>query len=81
MILIEKVNIKLGNKLKRLRESEGKTQRQLADTMGLGVSTIAMYEIGARVPSDKVKKQYSILFNKSVDEIFFWLKMSLKRTI
>lgn len=73
MINIEKVNSKLGIKLKYLRESKGKTQKELADILGLGVSTISMYEIGARVPSDRVKKQYSSFFNKSVDEIFFKL--------
>ena len=71
VIFIEKVNKNLGNKLKKLRVQDGKTQKELADIMGLGVSTIAMYEIGARIPSDRVKKQYSLLFNKSVDDIFF----------
>ena len=54
-----------------MRVQDGKTQKDLADIMGLGVSTIAMYEIGARIPSDRVKKQYSLLFNNSVDDIFF----------
>ncbi|NVF10789.1 helix-turn-helix transcriptional regulator [Anaerococcus sp. AGMB00486] len=71
MVVIEKVNKRLGNKLRRLRVGEGKTQEELARLLGISTSSIGMYEIGTRVPSDKVKKQYSLYFDKTVDEIFF----------
>lgn len=68
---IEKVNTKISRKLKKLREDSGKTQQELADAFGISVSSIGMYEIGMRIPTDKVKKQYAIFFNKKVDDIFF----------
>ena len=71
VVVIEKVNKKLGNKLRKLRIDDGKTQKELANLLGISVSSIGMYEIGFRVPSDRVKKQYSIYFRKAVDEIFF----------
>lgn len=71
MILIEKVNTKIANRLKNLRLRKGKTQQELADAFGVSVSSIGMYEIGMRVPNDRVKKQYAIYFNKRVDDIFF----------
>lgn len=71
MILIEKVNTKIANRLKNLRLRKDKTQQELADAFGVSVSSIGMYEIGMRVPNDRVKKQYAIYFNKRVDDIFF----------
>lgn len=71
VVVIEKVNTKISRKLKKLREESGKTQQELADAFGISVSSIGMYEIGMRIPTDKVKKQYAIFFNKKVDDIFF----------
>lgn len=71
VVVIEKVNTKIARKLRKLREDSGKTQQELADAFGVSVSSIGMYEIGMRVPTDKVKKQYAIFFNKKVDDIFF----------
>ena len=71
VVVIEKVNIKISKKLRRLRKDSGKTQKELADAFGVSVSSIGMYEIGMRVPTDKIKKQYAIFFNKKVDDIFF----------
>lgn len=47
------------------------TQKELADTLGLSVSAISSYELGGRVPSDKVKKQYALFFNTSIEGLFF----------
>lgn len=71
MIVIEKVSMKVGNKLRRLRVQKNMTQQELADTLGLSVSAISSYELGVRVPSDKVKKQYSLYFNRSIEDLFF----------
>ena len=59
MVVIEKVNTKIARKLRSLREKSGKTQQELADAFGVSVSSIGMYEIGMRVPTDKVKKPVS----------------------
>lgn len=71
MIKIEKTNTKLANKLKRLRVQKDKTQKQLAEIFDVSVSAISSYEVGDRVPSDKIKAKYSLFFGKTVDDIFF----------
>ena len=68
---MEKVSNKVGNRLKQLRIQKNMTQKELADTLELSVSAISMYEQGSRVPSDKIKKRYSLFFNKSIDRLFF----------
>lgn len=71
MVDIEAINRKLGNKLKRLRIDAGLSRKQLADMFGLTVSAVGMYEQGRRTPSDDIKVKYSMLFDKSIDELFF----------
>lgn len=71
MVDIEAINRKLGNKLKRLRIDAGLSRKQLADMFGLTVSAVGMYEQGRRTPSDDIKVKYSMMFDKSVDELFF----------
>ncbi|WP_326831230.1 helix-turn-helix transcriptional regulator [Anaerococcus porci] len=71
MVVIEKVNKRLGNKLRRLRENNGKTQKSLSELFGISVSAISMYETGYRVPSDDIKKKYAAYFNVPVGDIFF----------
>ena len=71
MIVIEKVNTKISRKLRKLREKSGKTQKELANIMDISISAISMYENGERIPSDKVKKQYALLFDVSIEDIFF----------
>lgn len=71
MVDIEAINRKLGNKLKRLRIDAGLSRKQLADMFGLTVSAVGMYEQGRRTPSDDIKVKYSMMFDKSIDELFF----------
>lgn len=61
----------IGERLKSLREEKDIMQRDLADMLGVSTSAVSMYEIGERVPKDWVKKRYSEIFNKTIDEIFF----------
>lgn len=58
-------------KLATLREAKGYTQRQLAKAIGVGPSTIAMYETGRRVPSLPVARRIARCFGESVDAIVF----------
>lgn len=57
---------------KRLLELRGdRTQQEIADQLGVGVSTIGMYERGERVPKDEIKNALAQLYGKTVQEIFF----------
>lgn len=60
----------MNERIKELRKAIGITQQELADKLGLKRNTIATYEIGKAVPSDRV---ISDLCNKySVNEE--WLR-------
>ena len=56
-------------RLKALRGE--KTQKEIADAIGISQSTYAMYETGERTPSDENKRKLAALFHKTVQEIFF----------
>jgi DNA-binding XRE family transcriptional regulator len=60
---------KVGKKLRKLR---GKTSRQdVANSIGITRSAIAMYEQGKRVPKDEIKVKLAKLYNTTVEAIFF----------
>lgn len=53
-------------RLKELREQAGLTQAQLANAMGVGVSTVGMWESTQRTPSSKTLKKLIEYFNVSL---------------
>ena len=55
------------NKLKDLRMQHGLTQAQLAKELGIGMSTIGMYESDIRKPSFEVLTRIANYFNVSID--------------
>ena len=55
------------NKLKKLRIERGLTQAQLAQKVGIGASTVGMYEGNIRKPSFEVLLKLAIFFNVSTD--------------
>ncbi len=56
-----------GITLKKLRTSQGLTQTQLADKLGLSFSTISMYERGEREPDFETMESIADYFNVSMD--------------
>lgn len=61
------MSTKIGAQIKRLRLSAGMTQRELAQKINVGNTTLSQYESGARVPSDEVKLKIANVFGVSVD--------------
>ncbi len=59
----------MGNKLRSLRGH--KTQKEVAEALGISLSAYAMYESGARVPRDEVKIRMARYFEQSVNDLFF----------
>lgn len=53
--------------LKKIRKEHVLSQAQLAKELGLGVSTIGMYESNVRKPSYDVLKKMSDYFNVPID--------------
>ena len=48
-----------------------KTQKEVAEAVGVAQSTYSMYESGQRIPSDDVKIRIAKYFKKTVQSIFF----------
>lgn len=59
-----------GKKIKELREKSGLTQRQLSERIGIGKSTLAMYETKDRMPSPEVLVKIASYFHVSTDYLF-----------
>ena len=63
------IKIKVGSRIKFLRNELGLTQEQLANKLPnvKGKSSIANYENGSNLPSDEVKLKMCEIFNCSLD--------------
>ena len=57
------------NNLKKIRGE--KTQKEIADLIGITTSHYGFIENGERQPSLKVAKKIAEVFNKNIEEIFF----------
>ncbi len=57
----------LPEKLQKLRNSYGYSQKQIADKLQVSPSIVSGYETGERTPSTEVLLSISYLFNCSVD--------------
>lgn len=64
---MENTSTKIGAQIKQLRLAAGMTQRELAQRINVGNTTLSQYESGARVPSDEVKLKIATVFGVSVD--------------
>mgnify|MGYP002678310226 CR=1 FL=1 len=64
---MENTSTKIGAQIKQLRLAAGMTQRELAQRINVGNTTLSQYESGARVPSDEVKLKIAMVFGVSVD--------------
>lgn len=59
----------IGRRLRKLRGNKSITE--VADCLGVGKSTVYMWEIGERVPRDEMKLKIAKLYGKAVEDIFF----------
>lgn len=56
----------------RIRELRGKrTKREVANALGVSVSSYVKYERGERTPRDAVKRRMAEYFGVTVSSIFF----------
>lgn len=56
--------------IKRLREAQGKTQKQLADEMGVERSTVAKWEAGTAFPRGAKLPKLAEVLGCSVSDLF-----------
>ena len=62
-------NKKVGERLVKLRGN--RTQQEVADTVGISVSAMGMYERGERIPRDEIKIKLAKEYNTTVQDLFF----------
>ena len=62
---------RISENLIKLRLKSKKTQKEVADAIGIAVSTYGMYEIGKRIPNDENKRKIANFFGTTVQSIFF----------
>jgi len=58
---------KLGLRIKELRISKDLTQSQLSKILGVGNTTVSMYENGNSTPDDDIKMKLATYFGVSLD--------------
>lgn len=59
-----------GKKIKDLRDSKNMTQQELADDLGISQRTVASWETGGKMPSNKLIKKIADYFYVSTDFLF-----------
>lgn len=59
----------MGNNLKTIRSNSGKTQKQVAEELGISLPAYRTYEQGTRRLTDELLLQLSTYFSVSVDSI------------
>lgn len=62
-------NLKIAENLRKLRGD--KSQREVADAVGVTAMAISLYESGERIPKDEIKVRLAKYYNTTVDAIFF----------
>lgn len=62
--------IYIGNKIKEYRKKKGMTQKELAEIIGMGDTTIANYEKGFRSPKKDTMFDLANAFDISIDDLF-----------
>ena len=71
MIYEEIDGAKIGSRLRGIRAERGETAEEVAKSIGVSASAIAMYEIGQRIPRDEIKIRIAEHYGMPVESIFF----------
>lgn len=61
----------IGDKLKELRKTKGKSIAEVAQAVGITPSALGNYENNIRVPRDNIKIALADYYKKPVQKIFF----------
>lgn len=61
----------VGERLLRMRIVAQKTQREVAQGIGVSVSALTMYENGNRIPRDEIKVKLAHYYSVSVERLFY----------
>lgn len=61
--------LQIAQKLKALRGD--KSQKKVADDLGITSMAISLYESGERIPRDEMKERLAAYYKISVQELFY----------
>lgn len=67
----ERDSVRIGARLRSLRGDI--PRKELAISLGVSLSALAMYERGERIPRDEVKKRIAKYFRTTVEALFYTL--------
>lgn len=59
--------LQIGERLKKLRKAKHLTQKQVAERLGIAVSTLSGYELEEKHPSYSILMKLARLYNVSID--------------
>ncbi len=68
------MNIKIGEKIKRLRQRDGRKQEDLANALGVSPQAISRWEANGGYPDMELIPAIANYFNISIDELFGYSK-------
>ena len=71
---------KIGQFIKKIREENKLTQKELADKLGVTFQAVSKWENGKNVPDISILKEMSKMFNIDIDEILDGEKKDKKKT-
>lgn len=66
-VLADKATV--GERLRALRGS--RSQKEVADALGITMMAISLYETGERMPRDEIKVKLANYYKKSVASLFY----------
>ena len=57
---------------RKLVDARGsRSQSEVARALGIGVSSLCMYETGERIPRDEIKERIAKFYGQTVGSLFF----------
>ena len=71
---------KIGQFIKKIRQDNKLTQKELADKLGVTFQAVSKWENGKNVPDISILKEMSKMFNVDIDEILDGEKKDKKKT-
>lgn len=77
--MIMEKEIKFGKHLRKLRESRGMLQRELAEQLDLKQNTLSSYENGNRYPEMPTLSKIATFFGISLDELVYEISADADR--
>lgn len=70
----QRMNIKIGEKIKQLRQRNGRKQEDLANALGVSPQAISRWEANGGYPDMELIPAIANYFNISIDELFGYSK-------